>query len=676
MANLIKNDASVGPMVNTATLATVPPMDDVIINTGDIVKIREDKRAPGDAKSHYAVVFGRGPRGTLDETKEMIGFRFQRKKGEVKNGRQKYLADEPSGSSFLYVGDRELLVTVQGELQGFRRAAGMLELIWSSTSDMPKPDWYDNALDQINQDRERKIEEKMKRAIIAGSKSEQSEDEVMLGLEENDDVAIASIKFEQKENSKEISKEIVTNPGIKIMQWNQKALTHKSSDFDGDDDMQHIKNLYKTIRDERPAVIVMEEVTRKGKESVAKICEMLNDFNTKLKIANKNKAESGFKEKPFYGGVDEENWAYGVSEPVDVRLNDAYDKGREYGSEIYAVIYQKSLMGRAQRIFVDGEELDGEDNRVGQVLFKDGFAPHNVRRDVRLRSEEEADPVPVETIYFRDDGVEHVQKDRVDMKRATDVFEIAARIRGGVRSRFLHRPVLFHFPHCSLLDGPISILANHLAASEMDKSMQNIIECAYVQHLATELKVKHARHVVLLGDFNVSQCNNEAMWNEDDLPGVEDDEELDDEDENGSDRLPRAFNQYTLLQPIRTDFQHHYLRVIDEEISTNVYPFLGGLTAMPAHNDDIWLPISPASHENNKFTHTSPDRRIISARVVPVPRNVLHSWAGMSDMYKVVKKGSSSERVPRAKITQRLAYLWSDHKPIWARIWLNGSLSL
>lgn len=667
MANLIKNDASVGPMVDTATLATAPPMDDVIINTGDIVKIREETRAPGDAKSHYAVVFGRGPRGTLDKTKEMVGFRFQRKKGEVKNGKRKYLVDEPSGSSFLYEGDREILVTVHGELQGFRRAAGMLELIWSSSSDMPKPDWYDNVLDQINQDRERKIEEKRKRAIIAGPKSEQSEDEVMLGLEEHDDVAIASIKFERKENSGEISKEIVTNPGIKIMQWNQKALTHKSSDLDEDDHKQRIKNLYKTIRDERPAVVVMEEVTRKGRKSVAEICQMLNAYY--------NKAESGFKEKPFNSGVDEENWAYGVSEPVDVRLNDAYDQGREYGSEIYAVIYQKSLMGSAQRIFVDGEELDGADNRVGQVLFKDGFASHNVRRDVRLRSEEEADPVPVETIYFRDDGVEHVHEHRVDMKRVTDVFEIAARIRGGVRSRFLHRPVLFHFPHCSLLDGPISILANHLAASEIDKSIQNIIECAYVQHLVTELKVKYDRHVVLLGDFNVSQCNNEAMWNEDDLPGVEDDEELDDENENRSDRLPRAFNQYTLLQPIRTDFQHHYLRAIDEEISTNVYPFLGGLTSMPAHNDDIWLPISPASHEN-KFTHTSPDRRIISARVVPVPRNILHSWAGMSAMYKVVKKGSSNERVPRAKITQRLAYLWSDHKPIWARIWLNGNLSL
>ena len=206
MANLIKNDASVGPMVDTATLATAPPMDDVIINTGDIVKIREDTRAPGDAKSHYAVVFGRGPRGTLDKTKEMVGFRFQRKKGEVKNGRQKYLVDEPSGSSFLYEGDREILVTVQGELQGFRRAAGMLELIWSSSSDMPKPDWYDNAYNQINQYHERKIEEKRKRAIIAGPKSEQSEDEVMLGLEEHDDVAIASIKFERKENSGEISK--------------------------------------------------------------------------------------------------------------------------------------------------------------------------------------------------------------------------------------------------------------------------------------------------------------------------------------------------------------------------------------------------------------------------------------------------------------------------------------
>ena len=37
----------------------------------------------------------------------------------------------------------------------------------------------------------------------------------------------------------------------------------------------------------------------------------------------------------------------------------------------------------------------------------------------------------------------------------------------------------------------------------------------------------------------------------------------------------------------------------------------------------------------------------------------------------IVKKGSGGKEVPCAKITQRLAYMWSDPDPMWARVWLK-----
>ena len=59
------------------------------------------------------------------------------------------------------------------------------------------------------------------------------------------------------------------------------------------------------------------------------------------------------------------------------------------------------------------------------------------------------------------------------------------------------------------------------------------------------------------------------------------------------------------------------------------------------------------------------------------------AWSNEATDYLCVKKGSGgNKKVPRAKITQRLAYMWSDHKPMWARVWLKpgnmegGSTSL
>jgi hypothetical protein len=198
--------------------------------------------------------------------------------------------------------------------------------------------------------------------------------------------------------------------------------------------------------------------------------------------------------------------------------------------------------------------------------------------------------------------------------------------------------------------------------------MQNVMEAAYVQHLCTELKAKGLQ-IILLGDFNVSQTNNEAMWNsDDDMPGGEDEDDVEEDDEED---YHSFFNQRALLQPIRDAFRAQYLRAFDEKISTNVFPFLGALTAEPAHNDDIWLPIS-RNPEEDKLTHTHTDGRLHSTKLVPVPANILKAWSNEATYYQCVKKGSSGNtKVPRAKITQRLAYMWSDHKPMWARVWLK-----
>lgn len=637
---------------------------------GDIVKL---KAVPtGDPKkSKFALV---EEVRIVNDKKKLFGPCFE--KARLSDGpRPKYVDDEPSGVLYRHPETHELCFRKQ-KLEAF-------DLHWSRYSGRAResgvaeeePEWYDAVYREMVDDRTRKDNERREVKMQVGATIEDCEE---VSVEKSDSIALDAISeddYSAKDSEKGVNQSL--QQSLKIMQWNQKSLTNRpsSADDEGDSEAlkrhaQRTKNLYETIRCQRPAVVVMQEVTRKGEETIKEICDMLNAFNRKLSVKQEKHASSGTRKPIHYGGTKEGNWKWGVSEPVDMRLNDAYDKGREYGSEVYAVIYQESLMGRVQgRFNEDGSEAEvtNKESHVGQVLFKHGFAPISKPSTARaMRSavvEDEGMHEPVETIHLLD-GEDRLTPVNVNMKRVTDVFEKAARIKGGVRGRFLHRPVLFHFPKSNF--GPISIVSNHLAASETATSMQNVMEAAYVQHLCTELKAKMDRQVILLGDFNVSQTNNEAMWNSDDeMPGDGDE----DEDEVEEDDHP-TFSQRALL-PIRNDFRAHYLRAFDEKISTNVFPFLGGLTAEPAHNDDIWLPIARNS-ETDKLTHTHPgtDGRVHSTKLVPVPANILNAWSNEATDYLCVKKGSGgNKKVPRAKITQRLAYMWSDHKPMWARVW-------
>lgn len=636
--------------------AQIPQMDRLCrFEVGDIVKLKVGTSI-GNPKSSYTLIeeVVINSKGIL----KLHGPCFEKKRLPTGGPRLKYEDSEPSGILYRDPNTHEFCMRNQ--------KSDSFDLIWSTSSGEAKSEWYDAAFHDMTDDRKRKVDKK-----------KNLKEQVGLSKEEDEDADIS----------------IDDEKGIKIMQWNQKTLTSKHADEkDFDKEKRHsqrTKNIYETIRSERPAVVVMQEVTRKGEETIADICKKLNNYNVKLSGRGKN----------AYGGTDETNWAWGVSEPVDKRLMTphAYDKGDEYGSEIYAVIYQKSIMGSVQGRYNDDgtkAKVANEESHVGQVLFKQGFAPP-APLGGRLRSvateDGGRDVEPVETIYFCDsnrgwhaadsDPEPEPVKVSVDIRRVTDVYERAARIKGGVRGRFLHRPALFHFPHSRL--GPISILSNHLTASETPVSMQNLMESVYVQHIVTELRAKFGRQIILLGDFNVSQTNNEAMWNDDELPGIVDDGEEgedgddDDEDENSEEgeRFLTYFDRHALLQPIRDDFRALYHRAFSEEISTNVFPFLGSLTAEPAHNDDIWLPIAAGKERRereDKLTNISPDGRIHTTKLVSVPANILNAWSKESSVYEVVKRNSGDEKkVPRLRITQRLAYLWSDHKPLCVRVWLK-----
>ena len=50
------------------------------------------------------------------------------------------------------------------------------------------------------------------------------------------------------------------------------------------------------------------------------------------------------------------------------------------------------------------------------------------------------------------------------------------------------------------------------------------------------------------------------------------------------------YEEEEYLRDSREGFLYHYNRAIPSCFPTNVFPFLAGLTSIPKHNDDIWIP--------------------------------------------------------------------------------------
>ena len=142
---------------------------------------------------------------------------------------------------------------------------------------------------------------------------------------------------------------------------------------------------------------------------------------------------------------------------------------------------------------------------------------------------------------------------------------------------------------------------------------------------------------MLLGDFNTQEKANNHMclWDKQNpnLPS---------NPNNGMDPGLEPL----LLREHKEAFLAHYVRAVEPNIPTNVYPFLAGLVSEPKHNDDIWVPRNVVEAANRgmwEFSETW-------GRVVKIPHFVLRSWDNLSNAVFESMSSCALKAIPESEL--------------------------
>jgi hypothetical protein len=501
---------------------------------------------------------------------------------------------------------------------------------------------------------------------------------------------VASPQKEETMTTKKTMTTKTTKTGVKIMQWNQKWLG-KSTQVEKYD---QVGQLCKTIMYDYPAVVIFEEVQphkdgiRREESIVAQLTDMLNHESAKSPRCEENA------------------WEYILSEQV------GYD-------EQYCCFYRPKVVGQIE----DSCLLEGEDDTCEvKKLLPRGFKPAFVGGR-RSQADDAVERIAYNSISIgpnkvvdMSDFVCDVYDKYVDNCETHKYFdsqfgdvskgvlhpkELNARKKRGLASDASHgfdyNPVLFSFTGADA--GTFHIVAVHgstgLKSYGKKKTVkvpeQNLLEMTFLQTLCTAATSgEDPQFVVLLGDFNTQEPANMHMglWdNAGNLPC-------------NTNNVPFCDREPGILRPVRDAFLQQYARAVPPHIPTNVFPFLAGVVSEPRHNDDIWVPRSPA-FSNWSFEESS-------GRVVKIPPHVLRTWDNVTNAFfesefengniYCALKGSAKvkfekdddgdddgdddddddERKPvkekkpdatsRGKLNAALAQVWSDHRPVIATI--------
>ena len=218
--------------------------------------------------------------------------------------------------------------------------------------------------------------------------------------------------------------------------------------------------------------------------------------------------------------------------------------------EKYAIIYNERLLGPV---------IADEEN--GHRLMTHGI--EQLKKRLSAADGDEAAPVPTNKIGSA----------ILDLTHGREIWSQIGNV-GGINTifpQFDRMPALFSF-HPPDFEKPVHIVAAHSATlNNKSKQNQNIVETMMLQEICIQA-ADQGEYVILLGDFNIDETGTERLWNKDfDLQTIN--------EEVGND-----LNEEILLGNTKGRFLDLYYRGVNPSLPTNVYPFLSGQNAEPAHN--------------------------------------------------------------------------------------------
>mgnify|MGYP001275934343 FL=1 len=391
----------------------------------------------------------------------------------------------------------------------------------------------------------------------------------------------------------------VRNPDTyNIFQWNQKQLTLAApTSSEYKLSMKRIDNIVQTIHGETPS-------TGLG------ICVMQEVNAGGGGEAALNLVVTKLNEKKFHtdrGNVFDAQCS-GVVNPMVVR-----------NQEKFGIIWNKRLFG----------ELHATEEFAGFRLLTEGLDPVDGKR------------VSIE----EKDYIVQLGKASINLNRARDTWK-QIRIDGKINEmvpQFDRMPVLFSFTPPGF-GKDLHLLVSHSSIKEH----QNIVETVFLQEICAQAAAQ-GEYVILLGDFNVDEADVNRLWDtQEDL-------------NEANEELDHGLDETALLSDTKTSFLQHYYRAVNKAHPTNTYPFMSGLTAEPAHNDDIWLP-----KMTDPFHMDAPSGNRQPGKVVRIPKEILEQWDKTTQTYFDAIGGLHAEKkkVSRNKLNGLLARSWSDHRPL------------
>ena len=180
------------------------------------------------------------------------------------------------------------------------------------------------------------------------------------------------------------------------------------------------------------------------------------------------------------------------------------------------------------------------------------------------------------------------------------------------------------------------------------------METAILQDMCIQAS-EQGEYVILLGDFNVDETGTERFWNPNiDLHAKNPD-------------IGVELDEKELFVKTKERFLELYYRGVNPKLPTNVYPFLSGGDAEPAHNDDIWIPQAGTLLRMDKpvgILNKKGNRR--PGKVHQIPEYVLVQWDKKTRAYfdSLDDVSFGSKKVSRRRLNNLLSKLWSDHRPL------------
>tara|TARA_A200000113_G_scaffold224632_1_gene243026 strand:+ start:2850 stop:5408 length:2559 start_codon:yes stop_codon:yes gene_type:complete len=405
-----------------------------------------------------------------------------------------------------------------------------------------------------------------------------------------------------------------------IVQWNMKGLTYFSDKKDIPRAEKRIDNITDTLKKlmggQTPfAACIMQEVNPRGRISVAKITEKLNEFFPKVTFRCE-----------FSGIVD--------PKPTHTRG----------GHERFAIIWNETYLG----------PLMGNKDK-GYRLTSMGFF-------------EEGRSDPDEFL------IDHIGSTPIDLESMRFTWEsIAAYNRCEPPFCFDRMPVLFTF-HPPKFEKEFHILAAHSATMgskryKGDHYHQNVVESSCLQEICNQAASK-GEYMIMLGDFNVAECETMYIW--DDKKDITNClKELKESDLNEKQLLGGIKEQFfrNYKRCIDKDLPTNLFPYLagDKSAKHNDDIWMPLKMECP-------LVLDLHTEVNETLTGDALMKKIDQnpGKVHSIPSDVLKQWEYKTRkmFYEEQKKGSeeAKEEITAKKVNAELYKLWSDHRPVSVRL--------